>query len=99
LFSDLTRLPPTLIQSASEETLRDDSRRLAGALAEAGVMIKAHEFPRMRHDFQLYAGIVPDATLAVDEIARFIRSEFFASGQKGRAPGGRLDSATAAPGG
>jgi acetyl esterase/lipase len=27
----------------------------------------------MSHDFQLYAGLVPEATQAIDEIAQFIR--------------------------
>ena len=76
LFADLPGMPPTLIQSASEEMLREDSRRLAKALTEAGVRVKSREFPRMWHDFQLYAGIVPEATQAVDEIACFIRSAF-----------------------
>jgi len=95
LFADLTGLPPTLIQSASEEILREDSRRLAEALTDAGVRVKSHEFPRMWHDFQLYAGIVPEATQAVDEIICFIRCEFAASGQSRRAPNGAFGAATA----
>lgn len=71
LYADLSELPPTLIQAASEEILRDDSRRLAEALDRAGVSVTYEEFPLMWHDFQLYAGLVPEATQAVAEIARF----------------------------
>ena len=72
LLADLAGLPPTLIQAASEEILRDDSRRLAEALSSNGVSVTHREFPYMWHDFQLYAGVVPEATQAVDEIAQFI---------------------------
>jgi len=72
LLADLTGLPPTLIQAASEEILRDDSRRLAEILSANGVSVVHREFPYMWHDFQLYAGVVPEATQAIDEIAQFI---------------------------
>jgi epsilon-lactone hydrolase len=72
LLADLAGLPPTLIQAASKEILRDDSRRLAELLSGAGVSVIHREFPCMWHDFQLYAGVVPEATQAVDEIAQFI---------------------------
>jgi epsilon-lactone hydrolase len=73
VLAELAGLPPTLIQSVSEEILRDDSRRLAEALSARGVPVIHREFPHMWHDFQLYAGLVPEAAQAVDEIARFIR--------------------------
>jgi acetyl esterase/lipase len=72
LFADLASLPPILVQSASEEMLREDSRRLVQALSVARVPVSYSEFPNMWHDFQLYAGIVPEATLALKEIARFV---------------------------
>jgi monoterpene epsilon-lactone hydrolase len=72
LLADLAGLPPTLIQAASEEILRDDSRRLTEVLSSHGVSVTHREFPYMWHDFQLYAGLVPEATQAVDDIARFI---------------------------
>ena len=84
LLGDLSGLPPTLIQAAFEEILRDDSRRLAEALTAAGVSVMQREFPRMWHDFQLYAGLVPEATLAVVEMARFIGGQLAPVGQ-GRA--------------
>ena len=72
LFANLAGLPPTLIQSASDEILREDSRRLAAALDAAGVWVSLREFPLMWHDFQLYAGVVPEATQAVREITQFV---------------------------
>jgi len=81
LFADLSGLPPAMIESASEEILRDDSRRLAGALEACGVQVVHLEFPRMWHDFQLYAGIVPEATRAIEELGRFIRGKIAPIGQ------------------
>jgi epsilon-lactone hydrolase len=72
LLADLAGLPPTLIQAASEEILRDDSRRLTEILSVNGVSVIHREFPHMWHDFQLYAGLIPEATQAVAEIAQFI---------------------------
>ena len=79
LLGDLSGLPPTLLQAASEEILRNDSRRLAGALTAAGVFVEHRELPRMWHDSQLYAGIVPEATQAVNDFARFISGRLFAA--------------------
>ncbi|HZF25856.1 MAG TPA: alpha/beta hydrolase [Steroidobacteraceae bacterium] len=79
LYADLAGLPPTLLQAASLEILRNDARRLAGALTAAGVAVEHREFPDMWHDFQLYAGIVPEATQAVNDIARFIGSRLLAA--------------------
>jgi acetyl esterase/lipase len=39
LLADLTGLPLTLIQAASEEILRDDSRRLTEVLSARGVSV------------------------------------------------------------
>jgi epsilon-lactone hydrolase len=72
LLADLAGLPPMLIQAASDEILRDDSRRLTEILSADGVPATHREFPYMWHDFQLYAGLVPEATQAVDDIAQFI---------------------------
>jgi monoterpene epsilon-lactone hydrolase len=81
VLADLAGLPPTLIQAASEEILRDDSRRLADTLSVHGVSVIHREFPHMWHDFQLYAGLVPEATQAIDEIAQFIRGNLSTRGR------------------
>jgi epsilon-lactone hydrolase len=83
LFADLAGLPPTLIQVGVEEILRDDSQRLAEGMTQAGVCVVLREFPRMWHDFKLYAGVVPEATLAIDEMARFVGSKLVQIGPLG----------------
>lgn len=81
LLADLAGLPPTLVQSASEEILRDDSRRPSEALSANGVSVTHREFPYMWYDFQLYAGLVPEATQAVNDIAQFINGNLSTNGR------------------
>jgi len=87
VFADLGGLPPTLIHAASEEILRNDARRLAAALEAAHVPVTHREFPRMWHDFQLYAGQVPDATQSVEQIARFMVAQLALAPREQAAPG------------
>jgi len=65
IHADLSGLPPTLIQCGTAEMVREDSRRLSDAMRAAGVSAELDEHAGMWHDFQLYAGIVPEATAAV----------------------------------
>ena len=76
VLADLGGLPPTLVHAAAEEILRNDARRLRDALTAAGVAVTPREFPRLWHDFQLYAGQIPEATRSVEEMARFIIEQF-----------------------
>jgi len=71
-------LPTSL--GSSDLDLRERSAALAEGLTRAGVSVLLREFPRMWHDFQLYAGVVPEATLAMDEMARFIASKLAQTG-------------------
>jgi acetyl esterase/lipase len=54
LFAAQARLPPTLIQVGSAETLLDDSVRLAGALGAAAVPVRLEIWPHMIHAFPLW---------------------------------------------
>jgi epsilon-lactone hydrolase len=60
LFADLERLPPTLIQAGSAETLLDDAVRLAAVLGEADVAATLEIWPHMIHAWPLWnAGLEP----------------------------------------
>ena len=61
---------------------------LPDALNASDVQVVHMEFPHMWHDFQLYAGIVPEATLAIEEIGRFIGGEIAPIGQDRPQPNG-----------
>ncbi|HUA26821.1 MAG TPA: alpha/beta hydrolase [Steroidobacteraceae bacterium] len=92
LYASLHGLPRTLIHAASEEILRNDSRRLAAALRRAGVFVEHREYPRMWHDFQLYAGLVPDATQSVIEIAHFIQGTLASADARASIPSAGADA-------
>lgn len=73
-FADLAGLPPLLIQVGGDELLLDDARRLAAAAERDGVAVTYEEWPAMWHDFQLFAGWMPEARRAVASIARFVET-------------------------
>lgn len=73
LLEKLSCLPPMLDHVAGQEVLLEDLRRLAAACARAGVPCQLREFGPLWHDFQLYAGVVPEATQSVKELAAFAR--------------------------
>ena len=73
LFADLTGFPPLLIQAASRDVLLDDATRLAERARSVGVDVTLQVWPGMMHIFQLGAGFVPEARIAVENIAGFLR--------------------------
>lgn len=73
LYAELKNLPPTLIQVGEHEALLDDSRRFYEKAKKAGVDIELQTFPEMQHVFQLMAGNAPEADLAIEQIAKWLR--------------------------
>jgi acetyl esterase/lipase len=75
LFADLTGLPPLLVQVGSDEVLLSDSTRLVQRARAAGVMVDLDVRDDMWHVYQAFAGMMPEATIAVIEAAGFIRAK------------------------
>ena len=73
LHADFTGLPPIYIQVGDEETLLDDSSRLAELAGAAGVDVRIDVFPEMQHVFQMSVGNLPEADEAVAKIGDYIR--------------------------
>jgi len=69
---DLSGLPPTLIIAAEYDTLRDEAEAYAERLKVAGVATRYICADGMVHGFLQMRGIVPDAGLATEEIARVL---------------------------
>ena len=67
---DLSRLPPALIIAAEYDTLRDEAAAYAESLKAAGVAAIYICAAGMVHGFLQMRGIVPDAQMATEEIAR-----------------------------
>ena len=73
LYGDLERLPPTLIQVGSAETLLDDAVRLAAAAGEADVSVTLEIWPHMIHAWPLWnAGLEPGRR-ALAHLGAFLR--------------------------
>jgi acetyl esterase/lipase len=73
LYGDFDGIPPLLIQVGDDETMLDDSTRLAEAAGSAGVEVRLDVFPEMQHVFQLFTGNMPEADEAVAQIGAWLR--------------------------
>ena len=74
LFADLTGLPRTMVQAASDEILRGDAERLVERLDAHGVPVHFRLGRDLWHVWHLFAGLVPEATAAVRELGEFLRA-------------------------
>jgi acetyl esterase len=72
---DLSGLPPALIITAEHDTLRDEAEAFAQRLKTSGVATRYICFDGMVHGFLQMRGIVPDADIATEEIARALQDE------------------------
>jgi len=73
LYADLKGLPPLYIQTGADETLLDDSRKLAERARQSGVEVTLDIVPEMQHVFQFLAGAAPEADAAIGRLARWVR--------------------------
>ncbi len=73
LYGDYQGLAPLYIQVGGDETLLDDSTRVAEKARAAGVEVKLDIFPEMQHVFQASAGKMPEATDAVQRVGEYLK--------------------------
>jgi acetyl esterase/lipase len=71
LYADLHGLPPLLIHVGEDETLLDDSVRLAARARDAGVTVELKVWPRVPHVWQLFHRYVPEGRASLREAAEF----------------------------
>ena len=74
LYADLRGMPSTYLQVGAEESLLDDSKRLADRLRDAGVDVHLDEFADQVHSFQLGAGRTQVADDAITRAGSWLRS-------------------------
>lgn len=67
---DLSGLPPAIILAAGVDPLRDEARKYAARLTEAGVPNEFHLFERMAHGFFQAQGALDDARAAADLVSQ-----------------------------
>jgi len=73
LSADLRGLPPMLIHGGTGDVMCNDAARLADRARSAGVDVTHRQVPDMMHVWHVFAGRVPEATDAVDDIGSFAR--------------------------
>jgi hypothetical protein len=74
VYADLAALPPVLLQAGSTELLLDDARRVHARVRAAGGTSVLSVYDEVLHCWQMLDGVVPEASAALDEAARFIRA-------------------------
>lgn len=74
LYGDLSGLPPTLIYTGDDETMRDDTIAYGEKACAAGAPVTWKIWPGMGHCFPLFAPLFPEATQAMEEITHFIQA-------------------------
>jgi monoterpene epsilon-lactone hydrolase len=73
IFADLTGLPPLLILVGEHEILCSDAERLAEEARRVGVQVTLEVWPGMWHLWPAFAGLIPEAGIAIDQIGDFLR--------------------------
>lgn len=74
LFAELSGLPPMHVQAGTDETLLDDSRRLADRVEAAGGHVHLQVAQGLWHDYPALAPLFPEANTALAEAAAFIKA-------------------------
>jgi acetyl esterase/lipase len=72
LYAGFDAPPPSLLYVATDEVLRDDSRRMADRLRAAGGRVELHEVPGVFHAWTFAAGRMPEADATLRQTAGFI---------------------------
>jgi acetyl esterase/lipase len=75
LYADLRDLPPLLIHVGADETLLDDSRRLAERAQRAGVKVELKIWPTVPHVWQLFQRWIPEGRRSLREAGMFFARE------------------------
>jgi len=80
VFSDLSGLPPLLIQSGSHEILLSDALRLTERAALADVEVSLDVVPGVPHVFQAFAALLDEASAALERASSFLNHHYAARG-------------------
>ena len=73
LYAQLQNLPPMLIHAGAEETLLDDSVRLAERLRAGGNTVQLQVWPVVPHVWQLFQRFVPEGRASLAAASSFLR--------------------------
>ena len=73
VYADLSGLPPVLLQVGSTELLLDDARRVHERVVAAGGRSRLTVYDDVMHGWHLLAPLLPEARVALQEVAEFVR--------------------------
>jgi acetyl esterase/lipase len=82
LYADLRGLPPLLIHVGEDETLLDDSLRLAARAREAGVEVELKTWPVVPHVWQLFHRWIPEGRASLRDAAKFFVAHVRSAAEK-----------------
>ncbi len=68
--ADFSGLCPAIVVTAGFDPLREQGQAYAEALRVAGVPVDAVDYPNLAHGFADFAGVVPAARAALEDVAR-----------------------------
>jgi acetyl esterase/lipase len=74
VYADLHGLPPLLIQVGTEETLYDDTVRLASRADAAGVEVSTESWGGMMHVWHIFHPILSEGRDAVSRIGSYVKA-------------------------
>lgn len=74
LYAELSGLPPVLMQVGSTELLLDDARRMHERVLAAGGSSRLTVYDDVVHGWHLVAPLLPEARVALREVAGFVRA-------------------------
>jgi monoterpene epsilon-lactone hydrolase len=73
LTAELRGLPPLLVHSGTRDVTSGDADTLAARARDAGVDVTHRVAPDMFHVWHVFAGRVPESTVAVCDVGAFVR--------------------------
>ena len=73
VYADYLGFPPLLIHVGEDETLRDDSVRLAARVQETGGVVDLKLWPAVTHDWQLLYRMVPEGRESLTAAVEFLK--------------------------
>lgn len=76
LAEDLTGLPQAIVITAEFDPLRDEGESYAKRLSDAGSLFDMTRYPGMVHEFFGLAGVVDQASKAVENTANYLKDIF-----------------------
>ncbi|MEP6778975.1 MAG: alpha/beta hydrolase, partial [Gemmatimonadaceae bacterium] len=84
LYGNYEGLGPLLIHASADETLRDDSVRVAERAKAAGVDVNFQLWNGVPHCWQFFASAMPEAAESLDIVTAFVKKHVSARGDDSR---------------